>query len=64
MSKIRFPRQDGENNKNSKLTLAQAREVYRRRKAGETLKSIAADFGISKSQVSNIARGKRWRFGS
>lgn len=37
-----------------------ASEIYRRRATGETLKSIATDFGISIGAVWNIANGRTW----
>ncbi len=40
----------------SKITLEQAREVYRRRMAGERARRIAADYGISVQTVYLIAR--------
>lgn len=53
--------QDGEKNDMAKLTEKAVREIRRRRAAGERLKSIAADFGVSDRTVSKIARGERWR---
>jgi len=50
----------GEKNPASKLTGEQVDEIRRRRKAGETLTSIAKDFGIIFQQVSLIALGKSW----
>ncbi len=44
----------------SKRTEAEVREILRRRAAGETCKAIAADYGMDKSSVSDIARGKTW----
>lgn len=59
----RMPKdQDGEKNDMAKLTAAAVREIRRRRKAKEKLKSIAKDFGISDRQVSKIALGQRWKF--
>jgi len=52
--------QDGENNHASKLRAAAVREIRRRRQAGETLKSIAQDFGVSDRTISKIARRERW----
>ena len=52
--------QNGEANDMAKLTDAAVREIRRRRAAGASLKSIAADFGISDRTVSKIARGDRW----
>ncbi len=38
----------------------QVAEIRRRRAAGERLKSIATDFGVSDRNVSRIALGHRW----
>ena len=54
--------QNGTKNAMSKLTEKAVREIRRRRKAGEKLKSIAMDFEISEQAVSKIARGERWAF--
>lgn len=54
--------QEGTKNDMSKLTEAAVREIRRRRKAGEPLKSIAGDFGVTDRQVSRIALGRRWAF--
>jgi len=51
----------GEKNNNSVLTgeqVAQIRMMYR---GGIQQKSIALQFGISKSQISRIVRGEAWR---
>jgi hypothetical protein len=50
----------GAANGQAKLTDAQARLIYQRRIAGESRKSIAADFGIDPSLVTYIAQGKVW----
>ena len=52
--------QDGEKNDMAKLTEKAVREIRRRRTAGEKLKPIAEDFGISDRAVSKICRGDRW----
>lgn len=44
----------------AKLTDAKVREIRARRAAGESLTSIAADYGVSFSNVSHIARRKTW----
>lgn len=54
--------QNGTRNTMAKLTEKAVREIRRRRKAGERLRAIAADFGISDRTVSKIARGERWAF--
>ncbi|WP_215761948.1 recombinase family protein [Acetobacter sp. P1H12_c] len=40
------------------ITDVQRQEITSRRQKGETLKSVATDFGISESTVSRIARGR------
>lgn len=50
----------GENNKHRTLTAEQALEIFARRQSGETLGSIAADYGISTNQVAWIYLGKSW----
>lgn len=52
--------QAGTANVMAKLTPEKAEEIRRRRTAGEPLKAIAADFGISDRTVSKIALGHRW----
>lgn len=52
--------QNGERNAMAKLTAKAVREIRRRRKAGERLKVIAVDFGVSDRTVSKIALGQRW----
>lgn len=54
--------QNGEKNDMAKLTAKAVREIRRRRRAGELLKTIAADFGVSDRTISKIARGTRWAF--
>jgi hypothetical protein len=44
----------------AKLTDDQAREVRDRRRAGEALRTLATEFGISKQQVWAIGAGKAW----
>jgi hypothetical protein len=51
--------QDGEKNPAAKLTDAQVREIRRRRAAGEPLKRIARDFGVTDRTISKIALGQR-----
>lgn len=52
----------GEDHKHAKLMAAQVTEIRQRRiENGETLNSIAADFGITFQTVSDIARGRRWK---
>lgn len=46
----------GSDNPNSKLSDEQRSEIATRRKSGETLKSLAQEFGISGVRVSQIAK--------
>lgn len=50
----------GQANPNVKLTESQAKEVRRRLLAGETVRSIAAEFGISVSHAKSIRLGRFW----
>jgi hypothetical protein len=50
----------GERVGTSKLTADQALAIYRRRMAGEPLRPIADDYGVSVMTVSKIARGVMW----
>ena len=49
----------GDLNPNAKITQAQADEIRHRRSAGESVTSLATEYGLSKAQVSRIANGKR-----
>ena len=60
LQKHRTLNQHGKKNAMAKLTGAAVREIRRRRAAGEKLRAIAADFGISDRAVSKIVRGDRW----
>lgn len=46
----------------ARLTADQVREILKRLVAGETQGDIAARFGIHKTTVSQIKRGKNWRW--
>jgi hypothetical protein len=50
----------GDDNGNSKLSEAQALQIIVRKRSGERHVDIARDFGIAKSQVSNIGR-TQWK---
>ena len=52
--------QRGESNTNAKLTEAQAREIKRRRAAGESGRSLAIEFDISEQTVCCIHTGRHW----
>ena len=43
------------------LTRDDATEIRRRRKKGESLKSIAKDYGVHLGTISKIALGERWK---
>lgn len=58
----RAANQNGEANHAAKLRAKAVREIRRRRAAGERLRVIAADFGLSDRTVSKIARRERWGF--
>jgi hypothetical protein len=55
----RIPR--GEGNGHAKLTENQVKDIYARAHRGEQNKSLAAEYGIDRSQVSNIRYQKAWR---
>lgn len=50
--------QDGANNGNAKTSTADRLQIVRRRQAGETLKSIAADYGLHFSTISAIVKSE------
>ena len=50
----------GEGNCNARLTTRDVLEIRARRGTGETYKSIAMAFGITRMQASQITRGLRW----
>lgn len=50
----------GEKNGMAKLSLMQVKDIRKRRRNGEPLKTIASDYGVSVNHVCNIAKGKRW----
>ena len=52
----------GEAHPRSKLTASQVAEIRTRRRAGELLKDLATEFGVSDHQISNIANGRQWRY--
>jgi hypothetical protein len=51
----------GERHGMSKLSADQVRDIRSRRSGGERLRSIAADFDVTETMVSYIARGLSWR---
>jgi hypothetical protein len=44
----------------SKLTQEQVIEIRKRRKAGETCRGLAREYGVTYPTISNICTGKRW----
>lgn len=50
----------GEKYPASKLKEHQVLEILKRRKKGETLKSIAKDYGVDYTMISLICRNKKW----
>lgn len=50
----------GEANSRSKLSSQEATEIRRRFMLGENRKQIASDFGITRSHVTDIGKGRRW----
>ena len=42
------------------LTLADAIEIWKRRRLGEAIHSIAAGFGVNPARVSEVLSGKRF----
>lgn len=50
----------GERSPRAKLTEERAREIIRRRLAGERATALAREFGVSDSLVCGIASGRKW----
>ena len=51
----------GEKNPNVKLSMEKARAIRVRLAAGDTLRKIAADYGVSVFPISCIKRGVAWK---
>lgn len=51
----------GSQHLNARLTEADVAKIIERRKGGEKIKEIAADFGVTASNISYICSGKSWR---
>lgn len=49
-------------NKDRKLDPEQIKDIKKRRSTGESLKSIAANFGVSLSTISRICRGELYQW--
>lgn len=60
-SPFRGQNQAGEQNRNARLTAADVTVIRERVASGELQRNVAADYGITQSNVSHIARGKSWR---
>lgn len=58
---IRFSDTKGENSPMAKMKAPQILEIRRRRRAGESAASLAAEFQLSIDYVRKIGRGKAWR---
>jgi hypothetical protein len=56
----RYEAHAGETNGQAKITEDDVRSIRRRRAAGELRETIAASYGISVSQVTNIALRRKW----
>lgn len=50
----------GEHATRHKLTEFQARSILERRRAGESPTRLADEFGVTKTTVQNIAKGRIW----
>lgn len=50
----------GERNARAKITDQVAREIKRRLSAGERQHAIAADYGVARTTINNIANGYAW----
>lgn len=50
----------GEAHKRAKLTAAAVAAIRSPENAGRRLRELAAEFGVSETQISNIRRGKQW----
>jgi hypothetical protein len=58
---VRPPAKPGEANHNAKLSEQQVLEIRAKKAAGYSGASIAAEYGISQSRVSEIYHRKSWR---
>ena len=59
----RAPRRESEQGRFlvGKLSRQQASDIRRRAQAGESVKRLAASYGVSSSLVSDIKHGKKWK---
>ena len=53
----------GEDNPRAKLTWGAVRTIRRRYEAGETMRAIASDYGMSRANIGYVVRGVTWREG-
>lgn len=60
--KGRQPNQLGQSNNNSRLTNAQASEIKKRLKAGDTVREIATAMDLRFTIIANIKQGNSWRW--
>ena len=51
----------GENHANAKLTALDVRTIRQRRKAGDLLKVLAAEYHVDQSYVSRLVMGHYWK---
>lgn len=58
---VRFGARPGADNHMAKLNPRQVKAIRRRRSAGETLQSIADDFGVVMQHVWKIVQREKWR---
>lgn len=52
----------GKNNPNVKLTIRDVPEIRKRLDSGETLRSIASDYGVSRKAICNIKHDVTWGY--
>ncbi len=58
--KMKAPQQKGADNPNAKLSEADVREIRRKKKEGSTHDELAAQFGVTKTTISQIYNRKLW----
>ena len=54
------PYEYGELRDNAKLTDEKVREIRKRRTAGDRVKDIAADMGVSRQTITGVLMGRTW----
>jgi hypothetical protein len=50
----------GESNGNSKLSLREVEEIRKRSAAGDRMVVLSKEFGVGRTEIYNIVRGKTW----